>query len=81
MSTTQGCQIFLDTVYQNGGKDTKLPINYQWPNNKPFFSFPRPSKIYPNWDFGLKINHLATLVSTANERIYGSKLELINFHV
>jgi hypothetical protein len=25
----QGCQIFLDTIYQNGGKYTKLPLNYQ----------------------------------------------------
>jgi hypothetical protein len=25
------------------------------------FSIQRPSKIYPNWGFGLKINHLAIL--------------------
>jgi hypothetical protein len=25
----QGCQIFLDTIYQNEGKYTKLPQNYQ----------------------------------------------------
>jgi hypothetical protein len=25
----QGCQIFLDTIYQNGEKYTKLPLNYQ----------------------------------------------------
>jgi hypothetical protein len=24
----QGCQIFIDTKYQNGGKYTKLPQNY-----------------------------------------------------
>jgi hypothetical protein len=24
----KGCQIFLDTVYQNGGKYTKLPLHY-----------------------------------------------------
>jgi hypothetical protein len=24
-----GCQIFLDTIYQNEGKDTKLPQPYQ----------------------------------------------------
>jgi hypothetical protein len=24
-----GCQIFLDTIYQNGEKYTKLPLNYQ----------------------------------------------------
>jgi hypothetical protein len=28
----------------------------------PTFSIAKPSKIYPNWDFGLKIYHLATLV-------------------
>jgi hypothetical protein len=26
---TQGCQIFLDTTYQNEGKYTKLPQHYQ----------------------------------------------------
>jgi hypothetical protein len=25
----QGCQIFLDTIYQNEGKCTKLPQHYQ----------------------------------------------------
>jgi hypothetical protein len=25
----QGCQIFLDTIYQNVGKYTKLPQHYQ----------------------------------------------------
>jgi hypothetical protein len=25
----QGCQIFLDAMYQNGGKYIKLPLNYQ----------------------------------------------------
>jgi hypothetical protein len=25
----QGCQISLDTIYQNGGKYTKLPLNQQ----------------------------------------------------
>jgi hypothetical protein len=25
----QGCQIFLDKIYQNGRKYTKLPLNYQ----------------------------------------------------
>jgi hypothetical protein len=61
----QGCQIFLDTIYQNEGKYTKLPQHYQmaikytkWPYNFPndnkihlHFSIPRPAKIYPNWDF------------------------------
>jgi hypothetical protein len=25
----QGCQIFLDSIYQNGEKYTKMPQNYQ----------------------------------------------------
>jgi hypothetical protein len=37
------------------------PKNCNWLLNIPTFSIPRPSKIYPNWDFGLKIYHLATL--------------------
>jgi hypothetical protein len=62
----QGCQIFLDTIYQKGRKYTKLPLNYQTaikytkcpeyiPNvhriGIPNFSIPRPSNIYPNWYF------------------------------
>jgi hypothetical protein len=27
--TSQGCQIFLDTIYQNEGKYTKLPHHHQ----------------------------------------------------
>jgi hypothetical protein len=30
-----GCQIFLDTVYQNGGKDTKWPKMYQMAKHAP----------------------------------------------
>jgi hypothetical protein len=33
----------------------------KWPYNIPTSSIARPSKIYPNWDFDLKIYHLATL--------------------
>jgi hypothetical protein len=29
MAWRKGCQIFLDTIYQNGRKCTKLPLNYQ----------------------------------------------------
>jgi hypothetical protein len=57
----QGCQSFLDKIYQNGGKYTKMALNYQmavkyskWPNNIPTFPISRPSKIYPNWDFGFE---------------------------
>jgi hypothetical protein len=60
----QGCQVFLDTIYQHGEKYTKLPLNYQMAKNitngrKLFqmainiatLSILGPSKIYPNWDF------------------------------
>jgi hypothetical protein len=40
----------LKSTYQNGHKI--------YPN----FPFTRPYKINQNWDFGLKTNHLATLV-------------------
>jgi hypothetical protein len=29
LALVQVCQIFLDTRYQNWGKYTKLPLNYQ----------------------------------------------------
>jgi hypothetical protein len=57
----QGCQIFLSATYQNKTKYTK------WPQNAPFChkidkmaikiltsSVARPSKIYPNWEFGFE---------------------------
>jgi hypothetical protein len=64
-----GCQSFLGTIYQNGGKYTEShtttlpnghkiyhmsPRHSEWPYNIPTFSIPRPSKFYPNWDFGLE---------------------------
>jgi hypothetical protein len=56
----QGCQIFLDTKYQNGEKYAKLSPNghnlYQiaviyskWALNIPTFSILRASQIYTNW--------------------------------
>jgi hypothetical protein len=60
----QGCQIFLETIYQNGGKYTKLsklPNGYtmyqmavvysKCPTNIITFSISRSSKNYQNWDF------------------------------
>jgi hypothetical protein len=61
----QGCQIFLGTWYQNwktctkwtqnvsNGHDTsQMSIKYsKWQENTSPFSYFRPSKIYPNWDF------------------------------
>jgi hypothetical protein len=60
----RGCQIFLDTMYQNLEKYTKSALNYQnghkiypmaviyskWTWNIPTISISRPSKIYPNWN-------------------------------
>jgi hypothetical protein len=43
------------------------------PSNIPTPSIPRPSKIYPNWDFGLKINHLATLIFFTANKIFPLK--------
>jgi hypothetical protein len=54
----QGCQIFLDTMYQNRVKPTK---NHQMSIKNAKLSLkiqighkiynPKPSKIYPNWVF------------------------------
>jgi hypothetical protein len=72
----QGCQICFVATYQNVKLYTKplqnIPnghkthqVALQIPNSHKtyhFFSFPRPSKIYQNGDFGIQICHLATLV-------------------
>jgi hypothetical protein len=77
MDPTPGCQIFLYLIYQNTGKYTKLPLNYQmpikytkWPYYIPNdhrtnqrFSFQGPPKYTQICIFGLKTNHLATLNS------------------
>jgi hypothetical protein len=57
----QGCQIFLDKIYQSGEKYTELSQCYQItiklpniPNDHKIyqhFSFLRMCKIYPNLDF------------------------------
>jgi hypothetical protein len=72
----QGCRIFLDSIYPNGGKYTKLPLNYQmaikntkWqqyiPNghrkNK-LVSFQGPREFTQIWIFGQKTCHLATML-------------------
>jgi hypothetical protein len=55
MPVAQGCQIFLGTRYRNGEKYTKRPQN-----------IPNGYKIIPKFTqigiFGLKTNHLATLL-------------------
>jgi hypothetical protein len=65
----QGCQIYLDTIYQIREKYTKFPLNYQvsikctkWPENisngqriyQPF-PFQGPPKFIQIGIFGLKI--------------------------
>jgi hypothetical protein len=76
----QGCQILLDTIYQSGGKCTKLPLNYHVaikytqrlyyiPNGHriyQLFPFQGPPKFTQIGIFGLKTNHLATLLGTRN---------------
>jgi hypothetical protein len=51
----------------------------KWPHNVPTFSIPRPSKFYPNGDFGFE--DLATLVVTSRggRANYGKKEESNNF--
>jgi hypothetical protein len=47
----------------NGNKRSQMFIQYsKWQLNISTFSNIKSSKIYPNWDFSLKTNHLATLV-------------------
>jgi hypothetical protein len=48
----------------------KYPKYSRWPQNISTFSNLRHFKIYPNWDFGLKIKHLATLDSDL--RVYSA---------
>jgi hypothetical protein len=81
-SGTLGCQIFMDTINQNGGKYTKLPLNYQTvikyvpipniPNGHRIcqpVSLQGPPKFTAIGIFGLKIYHLATLVERQIEII------------
>jgi hypothetical protein len=69
----QGCQIFLDTIYQNWGKYTKLQLGKlpKWPYIIPNghtiyqpFHFRGPPKFTQIGIFGLKKYHLATLLPT-----------------
>jgi hypothetical protein len=49
----QGCQIFLNTIYQNEVKRTKLPLYYQMSikyNTWPYY-IPNGYKIYQNFPF------------------------------
>jgi hypothetical protein len=51
----------------------------KWLSNIPTFSIPRPSKIYPYWDFGLKINHLATLAQLTEDNKCLSQVNVVDF--
>jgi hypothetical protein len=71
----QGCQIFLDTIYQYGGNSTTLLLNYQIciPNGHNIFQTAIEytnlfhsnalQKIAQIEIFGVKIYHLATLLA------------------
>jgi hypothetical protein len=50
------CAKWSQTISQMAEKYAKCPFNIST------FSDMMPSKIYPNCDFGLKINHLAPLI-------------------
>jgi hypothetical protein len=79
-NVTQGCQIFLDTKYQNGGNYTILPLQYQmainytkWPQYtandhriKQQFPFQGPPIFAQTRIFGLKIYIPATLTTVHN---------------
>jgi hypothetical protein len=70
----QGCHIFVGTIYQKGGKCTKLPQNIQWLQNVPngrkidemsikytnIFHCKTRQKFTQIAIFGLKIYHLAS---------------------
>jgi hypothetical protein len=90
MAFKQGCQIFLGTTYQNGEniqndyKIYQMAIKYfQWQLNRP-----NARKIYQDFIlqdqpkftqigiFGLKTNHLATLLSSSPGRRVSSHLKL-----
>jgi hypothetical protein len=66
-------RFFLAQTYQNGKiipnghKLYQMAVKYSKRSlNIQTFFIPRPSKIYPNWDFYLKTNHLATLAFRRN---------------
>jgi hypothetical protein len=47
-----------------------MAVKYSnWPQTLLPFSIPRPTKIFPNWDSGIKINHLATLTKNCDKEM------------
>jgi hypothetical protein len=62
----QGCQIFIDTIYQNGDNVTNchtvcIPNGHERYQNDQFKGLPKCTK---TGVFGLKMNHLAALLHT-----------------
>jgi hypothetical protein len=53
-------------IYKTATKYTKCQQNIPKSSKIGILTYPiaSPSKIYPNWNFGMKICHLATLVCT-----------------
>jgi hypothetical protein len=80
----QGCQFFLDKIYQNGGKYT-YQVATKSPNGRKIFQMtkwnPFPLKDPPKFTqigiLGLKIYHLATL--GCSRRFCTSQHETPNF--
>jgi hypothetical protein len=84
--TNQCCQIFLDTIYQNGGKYTKLSLNYV-PNGCNIFQiateyhqplpFQSPPKSTLIGIFITKIYNLVTFSIPRPSKIYPNRFENI----
>jgi hypothetical protein len=66
--TKTGENIPRPVNYQKAIKHTKWPEyrNSKWQKISQYFLFQGPSKIIQIWIFGLKINHLATLLGKQN---------------
>jgi hypothetical protein len=92
ITVDQGCQIFLGTIYQHGGKYTKLTQNitngckmvkmavkYMYQH----LPLQDPPKITQIAIFGLKIHHLATLqwIPSFSSNSICDQLESVQFSI
>jgi hypothetical protein len=54
----------MTTKLPNGSTIYEIVVKYaEWSYNITIFPIPRPTKMYPNWDFWYKTYHLATLIA------------------